>query len=76
MRNRLTLKAVGIVCSGCAMDMENVLMTRDGIMNVEVNFSDGIVQVLYDAAELTEKKVHELVEELGFKSKILSSEKI
>jgi copper chaperone CopZ len=58
------------------MDMENVLMTRDGIMNVEVNFSDGIVQVLYDAAELTEKKVHELVEELGFKSKILSSEKI
>ena len=32
----------GIVCTGCAMDMENIMLDMDGVEEASVSFSDGV----------------------------------
>ena len=62
----------GIVCTGCAMDMENVMLNTDGIEEASVNYADGTFMIKYNADEIDAQNVFELVKKLGFKTKVLS----
>jgi copper chaperone CopZ len=62
----------GIVCTGCAMDMENIMLDMDGIEDASVNFKDGIFSITYDPAEIELKTIIKKVKNLGFKTKILT----
>jgi len=62
----------GIVCTGCAMDMENVLLDLDGIEEVSVNFKDEILYITYNPATIDLKTITKKVKNLGFKTKILT----
>lgn len=62
----------GIVCTGCAMDMENILLDMEGVEQASVNFQDGIFAITYDPGEIEVKTIIKKVENLGFKSKILA----
>lgn len=62
----------GIVCSGCALDMENILLDMDGIEDASVNFKDGIFSISYDPAEIDQKTITKKVKNLGFKTEIVS----
>jgi Cu+-exporting ATPase len=62
----------GITCSGCAMDMENVMLNTDGIEEASVNYADGTFTIRYDADEIGAQDVFEKVKKLGFKTKIPS----
>jgi copper chaperone CopZ len=74
MERRIKLKAEDIICAGCAEDMQTVLRNTAGIISADVNFSDGTVNIRYDPDTIDEKQVFIKVNNLGFKSKILSSE--
>jgi len=63
----------GIVCTGCATDMENILLDLDGVEEASVNFKDGIFSITYDPAEADIKSITKKVKNLGFKTKILGS---
>lgn len=63
----------GIVCTGCATDMENILLDLDGVEEASVNFKDGIFSITYDPAEADVKSITKKVKNLGFKTKILGS---
>jgi copper chaperone CopZ len=62
----------GIICTGCAMDMETVMLNIDGIEEASVNYADGTFTIRYDAVEIDSQNVFEKVRKLGFKTKILS----
>jgi Cu+-exporting ATPase len=67
----LKLKAKDITCSGCAMDMENILNEKDGIIEAKVDFSAGTVDVRHDPGKIDSKKVFDEVRKLGFKTEVI-----
>jgi copper chaperone CopZ len=62
----------GIVCTGCAMDMENIILEMDGVEEASVNFRDGIFSITYDPDEIEAKTITKKVKNLGFKTKMLT----
>ncbi len=65
----IKLQAEGITCTGCAMDMENILRDKEGILYASVNFTDGTINIRYDPDVIDEKQVFLTVRKLGFKTK-------
>ncbi len=68
----MNLKADGIVCTGCAGDMETILLDKDGIEDATVSFIDDIIQVKYDPDIIDRNHVYMAVRKLGFPVKIVS----
>ena len=66
----IIFKVEGIVCTGCAMDMENVMLNTDGIEEASVNYADGTFMIKYNVDEIDAQNVFERVKKLGFKTKI------
>ena len=60
----------GITCTGCAMDMENIMLDMDGVEEATVNYSDGVFVIQYDPDEIEEKSIIKKVKTLGFKTKL------
>ena len=71
--HKITFAVEGIICTGCAMDMENVMLSTDGIEEASLNYSEGTFTIVYDAAEIDAQNVFEKVKKLGYKTKILST---
>jgi Cu+-exporting ATPase len=67
----LKLQLEGIVCTGCAQDMETILNNTDGILKASVSFADGTVSIQYDPEVIDKKQVFYTVRKLGFKTKII-----
>lgn len=49
MIKAIRLKVDDIVCTGCAEDMETVLLNQDGILEANVSFADDIIDIQYDS---------------------------
>lgn len=64
---KINFQITGITCSGCAMDMETVLMDKDGILAVAASYAAGTLTVEYDPAQIDEGEVLRLVDALGLK---------
>jgi len=64
---KIDFQIEGITCGGCAMDMESVLMDKDGILTVAASYPAGTLVVEYDAAQVTEEEIIRLVDTLGLK---------
>ena len=67
----LRLLVEGIVCTGCAIDMENVLKDTEGILDVSVDYAEGIVSIEYEPDEIDEKELFIKVQRFGFNTKII-----
>ncbi|WP_455217379.1 heavy-metal-associated domain-containing protein [Kaarinaea lacus] len=52
MIKRIKLKVDDIVCTGCAEDMETVLLNHDGILEANVSFVDDLIDIEYDTDEI------------------------
>ena len=61
----------GIVCSGCVLDMENLLKDVDGIVDAAINYTDGVLTVKFDPAEINAKGVFLRVRKLGYETTVL-----
>ena len=64
----------GITCTGCAMDMENVMLDIDGVEEASVNYADGVFIIQYDPGEIEAESIIKKVKTLGFKSQLLGEE--
>ena len=64
----------GITCTGCAMDMENVLLGLSGVEEASLNYADGKFTIQYDPGEIEAEKIIKKVETLGFKTKLLKED--
>lgn len=66
----LKLEVMDIVCTGCAEDMQIVLMGRDGIISAHVDYGEGTVNVVYDPDVIDARGVFAAVSRLGFKTRL------
>ena len=64
----------GITCTGCAMDMENIMLDIDGVEEASVNYAEGVFIIQYNPLEIEEKSIVKKVKTLGFKAKLLGKE--
>ena len=60
----------GITCTGCAMDMENIMLDMDGVEEATVNYADGIFIIQYNPGEIEGESIIKKVKTLGFKTKL------
>ena len=70
----ITFLVEGIVCTGCAMDMENIMLDMDGVEEASVNFAVGIFSITYNPDEVGVNTIITKVKNLGFKTKILAQQ--
>ena len=49
MIKEITLKVNDIVCTGCAEDMETILLDQDGILEANGKFAEDIIDIKNDA---------------------------
>jgi len=68
----MKLKTEGIVCSGCAEDMERILRETEGILDASVNYKDEIIHIKYDPELIDKGKAYMAVRKLCNISKIIS----
>lgn len=68
----MKLKAEGIICTGCACDIEKLLRETDGILDASVNHKDDIIHIKYDQDVIDRKQVYLAARRLCGISKIIS----
>ena len=61
-----------ITCTGCAMDMENILLDLNGVEEASLNYAAGEFSIQYDPGEIEVKSIIKKVKNLGFKTKLLT----
>ena len=60
-----------ITCTGCAMDMENILLDLNGVETASLNYADGVFTIQYDSGEIEAETIIKKVGNLGFNTKLL-----
>ena len=63
-----------ITCTGCAMDMENILLDLSGVEEASLNYADGRFVIQYDPREIEAESIIKKVKTLGFKTKLLTED--
>lgn len=53
--------------------MENILLDKDGVLDVSVNYADGTVHIEYEPGGTDEKSLFEAVSKLGFKTRTITA---
>lgn len=56
----------GMSCSGCELRIEEKLKSLPGVEEVSASFSEGKVQVLYDAEKISRKVIYGAIRDLGY----------
>jgi len=69
----LKLQAEGIVCTGCATDMETVLGNTDGISEATVDYAAGTVNIKFNPDEIAIDQIIAIVNKMGLKTTLLKS---
>ncbi len=67
----IRLLVEGIVCTGCAMDMETVMNDMEGVLETSVNYQEGVITVVFDPEEIDESTVISKVVSFKFKTTLL-----
>jgi Cu2+-exporting ATPase len=64
--NKRTFKVGGMHCASCASSVESMLGAMEGIDRANVNFADESVMVEYDDTVVSEEKMKEAVQQIGY----------
>lgn len=59
----------GIVCSGCALDVQNILQDMDGVTSATVDFTHGRITVFYDPTATGESELLKKIRKIGLRPK-------
>ena len=72
MIRAIKLKVDDIVCTGCAEDMETVLLNRDGIVDASVSFADDTIAIEYETDEIERDEVIKAAQGIANLSGVIS----
>ncbi len=62
----ITLKVQGMTCMGCVNSVKRLLTALAGVGQVEVDLSQGRVEVVYDPARVQPHALKQAIEEGGY----------
>ena len=66
MISKITIKVSGMSCAACSSRIEKELSKLNGIINVNAVFSNNIVSVEYDDEKITQEKIKQTLEKIGY----------
>ena len=72
MIKEIKLKVDDIVCTGCAEDMETLLLDQDGILEANVSFANETIDIQYDAEEIERDAVIQATRRIANISEVIS----
>uniref|UniRef100_H2Z7G9 P-type Cu(+) transporter n=1 Tax=Ciona savignyi TaxID=51511 RepID=H2Z7G9_CIOSA len=64
------VSVTGMTCNSCVSTIESEVGKQNGIIGIQVSLSNEEANVTYDPVVLTEEKIVEFIEDLGFDAKI------
>lgn len=64
--NKRTFKVDGMHCASCASSVETMLGAMEGVDQANVNFADESVFVQYDEGVISQQKMKEAVQKIGY----------
>ena len=62
------IRIEGLHCHKCERAIQNALVAKDGVHEVEVDFATGQASVLFDRQRITVKELMEAVEAVGYRA--------
>ncbi|GBE05066.1 MAG TPA: cation transporter [Nitrospirae bacterium] len=68
----IKFQAEGITCTACAIDMENILLDKKGVLDVSVSYMEGLINICYAPDEIDRRDIIYNLRKLGLKIKPLS----
>ncbi|MBI4697672.1 MAG: heavy-metal-associated domain-containing protein [Nitrospirae bacterium] len=68
----MTLKLGEISCTGCAQDMEKILLETEGILDASADYKNDVIHIKYDPALIDREKAYMAIKKLGGVCKIIS----
>ena len=71
------LQTAGMMCGGCAADIEKALQAKEGVASMEVDIRSGRVIVGFDSKKIKPDEIAATIADLGYRnniSKVLSKE--
>ncbi|GAB4388898.1 MAG: hypothetical protein Kow0025_10940 [Thermodesulfovibrionales bacterium] len=63
----MAFAAGGFVCAGCAEDVETFLRETDGVLEVEANYREDTVRVVFDPGKTSKREILERLVRTGFR---------
>ena len=70
-----TISVIGMTCSSCVSSVEKCLLNINGVTNVAVNLLSEKADIEYDPTRVTPELLVESVEEIGYDTKVLKTER-
>lgn len=64
-------KINGMHCSSCAMNIDGELEDAEGVKEAKTSFAKQAVEVIYDPSKLNDKKVAEIIKNVGYDAELL-----
>ena len=74
MIKEIKLKVDDIPCTGCAEDMETVLLDKSGILTVKVHYADDIIDIKYDPEVIERTDIIHAARRIANISKVISEQ--
>lgn len=66
-RTQMTFNIEGMTCTGCESRIENALRKLDGVIEVNVDYTNGSAKVTFDGSVVSFDKINDVVAKLGYK---------
>lgn len=65
---KTTIKIGGMSCASCAQNIEKKIKKEKGIVNASVSYAAGKASVEYDSNMISEQKIAEIINKMGYKA--------
>ncbi|MDR2698220.1 MAG: cadmium-translocating P-type ATPase [Candidatus Methanoplasma sp.] len=63
---RINLRTDGMTCAACSSSIEKAVGKLDGVKEVNANFSNNVVSVLYDGSKVGEEQIVAAIKKAGY----------
>ncbi|MBM7634391.1 copper ion binding protein [Geomicrobium sediminis] len=62
----IQLNVTGMSCGHCVSSIKGGVGTQAGVVEVDVDLSNGTVEIKFDSSKVQEIELKEMIEELGY----------
>jgi len=63
---KINLKVEGITCGGCEKSIQNALLARPGVTQVNASCDSGTVDIDFDDGQIQQDVLKQAIEDAGF----------
>lgn len=61
-----TISIAGMHCVACALNIDRILQSKNGVVSAQVNYAAGRAVVAYDSEVITRKEVEQIISDAGY----------